>query len=88
MHVTAGKQRAADGGHLWAALGNGEACVPHDYFSIGDGSMQEAMCAKAERASDHARRLAARHLAQAERFLGEAEQLKALARALKSEAAQ
>ena len=83
-----GKEKAAGFAGMGGFCVGGEALWPLDHSSIGDGSMQEAMCAKAERASDHARRLAARHLAQAERFLGEAEQLKALARALASEAAQ
>ena len=83
-----GKEKAAGFAGMGGFCVGGEALWPLDHSSISDGSMQEAMCAKAERASDHARRLAARHLAQAERFLGEAEQLKALARALKSEAAQ
>ena len=80
------KEKAAGFAGMGGFCVGGEALWPLDHSSISDGSMQEAIYAKAERASDHARRLAARHLAQAERFLGEAEQLKALARALKSEA--
>ena len=86
MHMTAGKEKAAGFAGMGGFCVGGEALWPQLDSITSDGSMQEAMCAKAERASDHARRLAARHLAQAERFLGEAEQLKALARALKSEA--
>ena len=86
MQSSLGKQKAAGFAGMGGFCMGGEVLRPQLDSITGDGSMQEAMCAKAERASDHARRLAARHLAQAERFLGEAERLKALARALKSEA--
>ena len=81
MHMTdLGKQRAADGGHLLAALGNGEACVPHNHSSTSPAEKQAAISKRL--ASDYTRAqvLAAHHIALAERFVSEAEALKDLLR--------
>ena len=74
---------AGEGG--FGQMGEAVCVLPHDYSNIGGGSMQEAIISDAERAADHARRLAVRHIVSAERALDEAERFSALARALKSE---
>ena len=80
MHMTAGKQRAADGGHLLAALGNGEALRPLEYHITPPAEKQAAISKRLQRDYAKARALAISHAQLAERFLSESERLAALIR--------
>ena len=82
--IDLGKQRAADGGHLLAALGNGEACVPQEYLTTEPSEAQERILERLECAYSRARSLAVYHVKLADLFATEAEELKELLR--KSEA--
>lgn len=85
MHMS--KQKAAGLGNRGRLLAAGEAfAVPHEYSTRSEPALQEPICVRTDRAYEEARRLAIHHAALAERFITEAEALKDLARALKSEA--